>query len=818
MSTIYDAFLHHFNQEVPSFSFDGKFYRKDSLWSVGSEFVVKGNVYYFATFGDWKTGEKHTWSNYDPKAQSKHFLGKAKEAIDQVIAIQNFEAEKKHADCKQKWFPIFHAMPEKAELHAYMSGKKLVSNHIARINPENNGLFIPVYDLDGFVGCQIIFANDDGGFEKRFTTGIRMRGSFTGLGDFKNADFLYLCEGFATGCTIFEVTQKPVVVAFNCHNLDAVISNIRKINPKCKIIICADNDHERKNNQTGKMENIGIIKARNAKKLASNCVIKVPDFGVHKSGMSDFNDLYCIVGADETRNQLIFSYADFVTVHTLGRQGKKFFYYSTETRQVLDLSPTEHTKNNFLTMAGSFYWGDVYGWKRNEEGEQRIGHVNWDQVIERVIEEQRAQGFFNPKNVRGFGCWIDEARTVVNLGDRFLLDGEIAENFETKYLYESNDPLVCDVENPLTVAECKKIIDLFKKLSFKNEGDFIYIVAWIAQAQIFGGLDWRFMVWLTGPRGSGKTEVLKMISKLVFNGEIYQSITSASIRQHLKSNAMPMIIDEAEPNNQETRRKMDAVIELIRQCSRRINTKTIRGTASGDALEYNVNSVFLLSSIQSYLPTMADYSRFFEVELTAEHNADWKQLQKDFEEIQNFGPRLFSRMIKQLPHIKANFNTIRDLLIKSELITDSRLADQIGTTMACFVAMLIDGELKDHDLIVQIAKRLNLGQSSYEVDNDANESENCLNDILETIVDNQMKRTIADLLENGFGDEILWSYGIKKVSDGLFIQTGNVELRSLVNRTMYHNLKAILKRHPSFEREIVVRQGTQLKKGLLIKM
>ena len=94
MSTIYDAFLHHFNQEVPSFSFDGKFYRKDSLWSVGSEFVVKGNVYYFATFGDWKTGEKHTWSNYDPKAQSKHFLGKAKEAIDQVIAIQNFEAEK----------------------------------------------------------------------------------------------------------------------------------------------------------------------------------------------------------------------------------------------------------------------------------------------------------------------------------------------------------------------------------------------------------------------------------------------------------------------------------------------------------------------------------------------------------------------------------------------------------------------------------------------------------------------------------------------------------------------------------------------------
>ncbi|MDG2431313.1 MAG: hypothetical protein P8M54_02485, partial [Flavobacterium sp.] len=45
------------------------------------------------------------------------------------------------------------------------------------------------------------------------------------------------------------------------------------------------------------------------------------------------------------------------------------YYFSSETKQVVDLSPAEHTKNYFLTLAPAKYWGDVYGWKRNKENE-----------------------------------------------------------------------------------------------------------------------------------------------------------------------------------------------------------------------------------------------------------------------------------------------------------------------------------------------------------------------------------------------------------------------------------------------------------------
>ena len=102
---------------------------------------------------------------------------------------------------------------------------------------------------------------------------------------------------------------------------------------------------------------------------------------------------------------------------------------------------------------------------------------------------------------------------------------------------------------------------------------------------------------------------------------------------------------------------MDGVIELIRQCSSRMNTKMLRGTVSGQVLEYNINSIFCLASIQPYLPTQADISRFFTIEMNSNENIDpilWIKIQKLFMEIEHFAPRLFARMVKLIPIIKQN--------------------------------------------------------------------------------------------------------------------------------------------------------------------
>lgn len=823
LNQMQDVFANQLGHEIPNFQFNDNMFRHKSLWAIGTQWDYKGNQYALVNYGDWKSGVKQTWKNFDPRQQTKQFNIKCRDNIQAMQSIQKMEAEKKNEECRVKWKPLFDAANAPL-LHEYLLNKKVDSNYTARVD-HNGTLLIPAYDANQFVGVQTIFwgKNDPDDpncpetFVKRFSSGIKLTGSFSYIGDIRNADVVYVAEGFATGATIHQITDQPVLITFNCHNIYEAVKTLRTINKYCKLIICADNDKDRVNPQTGKKENIGVIKSKFVSHRISNCIIRIPTFGPEHSGLTDFNDLHS-VDPDHCEELLQYSSGDFVDVINLGRAGKKFYYFSTETKQVVDLSADQHAKNYFLTMADGQYWADLYGYKKDKDGNE-TGRPDWDCVQEKVLAKQRAIGFFNPKNVRGYGCWFDNGEElVVNLGNGLLTNGELCEKIKSKYLYESADPLEIDLDNPLSNTEARKIPALFKKLNYKTKGDYIYLCAWIGQAQIFGALDWRFQAWLSGSRGSGKTEILRMVSKFVFNSEIYQSVTAASIRQYLRSNAMPMIIDEAEPNNVDERRRMDGVIELIRQCSSRLNTKTLRGTTSGTALEYNVNSVFLLSSIQTYLPTMADKSRFFEIEMADNKNQDsesWANIQNEFAELSNLTPRLFARFVKLVPVIRENIVITKRLLTKSELVMDKRAADQLAVAIAVYNAFYSDSII-DPEFVVNAAEALNLGRSIYETDNSEDESEKCLNEIMESIIDRNNGRSIEYYLMQGSHNEILNGYGIKIISGKLFIQTGNGELKKLLANSMYSNLKSVLKRHPDF-----ISDGTafinKTKSGIFLK-
>jgi putative DNA primase/helicase len=818
LSHIQDIFTKDLGAEIPEFDFNNKMYRNKSLWAIGSEWEYKGNMYFLVNYGDWKNASKLTWKSFDPRKQTKSFNRKSQENIAAMQAVQKFEQEKKNNECAEKWGPIFDSADSPNLVHEYLVNKKITSNHSARIL-NGDTLLIPAYDSKKFVGVQMIFRDSiSNNFIKRFSGGIKLRGSFSHIGNVKTADVVYICEGFATAATINEVTDTPVLITFNCENILPAIKEFRLINKYARLIICADNDHSRTNKQTGRPENIGVIKARQAARKLSNCIVKVPQFSTIYPELTDFNDLFQ-QEPDQLPEQLEYKSGDFVNVLTLGRQGKKFYYFSTETKQVVDLTADQHTKNHFLTMADANYWADLYGFKKDKEG-QETNKPDYDLVQEKLLTKQRAVGFFNPKNIRGYGCWFDQKRLVVNLGDSLLIDNQLEENIESKYLYESADPLQIDLDKPLTANESKKILDCFKKLNYKNPSDYYFLVAWIGQAQIFGALDWRFQCWITGSRGSGKTEILRMISKLVFNSEIYQSVTAASIRQHLKSNAVPMIIDEAEPNTHEEKKRMDAVIELIRQCSSRLNTKSLRGTASGTALEYNVNSNFLLSSIQSYLPTMADQSRFFEIEMASNENkndAEWKKIQSSFHEIMDYSPRLFSRFVKMIPVIRKSIKLSKQLLVDSELIQDKRAADQYAAVLGVLSAFVSDSII-DPGFVVETMRDINYDESEYKNNNSDSEPENCLNAILEAIYNKQDLLTIGRAI-NEENNKALSAYGINysRIDSLLFIQTGNSELKKLLKDSNFSNIRALMKRHPNFKRVGVFNINKLSRKGVFLK-
>ena len=98
-------------------------------------------------------------------------------------------------------------------------------------------LVIPIYDESkAMVNLQMI--QPDG--EKRFLTGGRKKSCFSVIG--KGSEIIQICEGWATGASLYESTGHFTVVAMDAGNLEPVAIVIRKLYPASQIIICGDND------------------------------------------------------------------------------------------------------------------------------------------------------------------------------------------------------------------------------------------------------------------------------------------------------------------------------------------------------------------------------------------------------------------------------------------------------------------------------------------------------------------------------------------------------------------------------------------------
>tara|TARA_E500000305_G_scaffold48759_1_gene38094 strand:+ start:527 stop:2656 length:2130 start_codon:yes stop_codon:yes gene_type:complete len=132
--------------------------------------------------------------------------------------------------------------------------------------------------------------------DKLFLRRGKKKGSYFTIGDLDGAERIYLAEGYATAATVYEATNRPVVVAFDAGNLQPVAIGLRSIRPDTEIIIAADNDAYSRSNT-------GLINAYAAAR-AIGARVAVPAFQDTAAEPTDFNDLYQLEGIDAVRDQL----------------------------------------------------------------------------------------------------------------------------------------------------------------------------------------------------------------------------------------------------------------------------------------------------------------------------------------------------------------------------------------------------------------------------------------------------------------------------------------------------------------------------------
>lgn len=119
--------------------------------------------------------------------------------------------------------------------HSYLT-KKRVEAHNSRVY--GDALVIPIYDESSSL-VNLQFVNADG--SKRFLAGGKKKSCYSAIGEL-SSDTLLICEGWATGASLYEHTGHVVIVALDAGNLETVAHVMRRLYSTNQIIIAGDND------------------------------------------------------------------------------------------------------------------------------------------------------------------------------------------------------------------------------------------------------------------------------------------------------------------------------------------------------------------------------------------------------------------------------------------------------------------------------------------------------------------------------------------------------------------------------------------------
>jgi putative DNA primase/helicase len=232
-------------------------------------------------FGCWK---RSIGKKFCPPIQENNVTARIQqsERIDFINRQVSREKEKQTA------IAIWESATLANDNARYLRTKRIKSHGLRYYQ---NALLVPVMDIHGTIhGVQRIWP--DGA--KRFITGTDKRSHFFVIGN--PGDTILIAEGYATAATLHEITDHAAVVAFDAANMLTVSIALKAYCPDAQIVLCADNDMWTEGNPG--------LTAATAAATKTNGLLAVPMFGKTACNPTDFNDLYCLEGADVVREQV----------------------------------------------------------------------------------------------------------------------------------------------------------------------------------------------------------------------------------------------------------------------------------------------------------------------------------------------------------------------------------------------------------------------------------------------------------------------------------------------------------------------------------
>lgn len=239
-------------------------------------------------FGDWRQDIHEKWS---PELNGLLHQDQNTLRQQRKEAFRTAEEEKyqRYEETSHKAFEQWTSLSEEGE-SPYLLKKKVEPFGI-RFNKDT--LVIPLRDASGkLYSLQYIYPDGT----KRFLTGGRKKSCFHHIGVLEDGNPILVCEGYATGASLYMATHQPTVISFDAGNLEPVVEELKKAYPNSPIKIYGDDD-------VWKDTNTGRTIAEQVT-LKHNCSVVFPRFKNTETKPTDFNDLHVLEGLTTVKEQI----------------------------------------------------------------------------------------------------------------------------------------------------------------------------------------------------------------------------------------------------------------------------------------------------------------------------------------------------------------------------------------------------------------------------------------------------------------------------------------------------------------------------------
>lgn len=371
----------------------------------------------------------------------------------------------------------------------------------------------------------------------------------------------------------------------------------------------------------------------------------------------------------------------------LGYNMGTMYYRPHQTQQIKPMNEAQHTRQNFYYMAELSDWKAAYP-------KSKAPYWDYEQAASDMMKKNRDMGVFEMENIRGRGAWNDNGRIIMHCGDKLSIDGVIQDSLtvpESNYIYELKNGFSPPSDECVTDEEARELLEHFKKFRWKKDTYGELAFGWSLAAPYCGALDWRPHIWINGTAGAGKTWIVKHVFvKIVgdFALNATSSSTEAGIRSALKSDARPVILDEAEAQDAEGVRRNQKLAELQRQASSDSDARIMKGQSGGGSINYTIRSMFCKASIGMIINQEADETRntileldkaeMFDTQVIEQQKQMFAEAGKYFKGMsREFVDKIHGRTHRHLKLILDGVKVFRSA--GATLFGSQRHGDQIGT-------------------------------------------------------------------------------------------------------------------------------------------